>query len=204
MEDKDKVIDVVGDDAVFISAMRALTEPDRTAEERTSAVGTLDRLSAEGHVRSTVLLGICYQEGFFVEKSLPMAFDYFKRATFLGSVNGEYRLGVMMLQDDLYRDVEKGVQHVKNAAARGLKDALNTLGDIYCKGIGVKADLSEAEKYYRFAADRGLGIAFYHLSQLESQRGEVEKAAADLKAAEEHGYDLSTGKQDYLRAEYLA
>lgn len=200
MED---TVKVSGDEALFVSAMRILTEPDHKPAERDSAVVTLDRLCAEGHVRATVLLGICYEQGFYVEKNLEMARDYYQRATFLGSANGEYRLGVLQLQDTPLRDEAEGLQHIRNAAGRGLKDALNTLGDIYVKGIGVEKNLTEAEKYYRFAADRGLGIAYYHLYELASARGDREEAAEDLKAAEEHGYNLETGKQDYLRAEYL-
>lgn len=194
---------VTGDEALFVSAMRVLTEPGHTSSERDSALVTLDRLSAEGHVRATVLLGICYDEGFYVEKSLEMAKTYFERATFLGSANGEYRLGVLMLQDNKYRDLVKGVQHVKNAAGRGLKDALNTLGDMYVKGIGVEKNLNEAERYYQFAADRGLGLAWFHLYELANARGDHERADSCLKAAKDHGYDVATGKQDYLREEYL-
>ena len=199
----ENTVKVTGDEALFVSAMRILTEPNHKPEERDSAVVTLDRLCAEGHVRATVLLGICYEEGFYVERNLELAKTYYDRATFLGSANGEYRLGVLQLQDTRFRDEAAGVQHVKNAAARGLKDALNTLGDMYRQGVGVEKNLLEAEKYYRLSADRGLGIAFYHLYELESARGDTEAAQRDLKLAEEHGYSLETGKQDYLRAEFL-
>lgn len=194
---------VTGDEALFVSALRILTEPGHESKERDSALVTLDRLSAEGHVRATVLLGICYDEGFYVEKSLELAKEYFERATFLGSANGEYRLGVLMLQDNQYRDLEKGAQHIKNAAGRGLKDALNTLGDMYVKGLGVEKSEKEAEKYYRLAADRGLGLAFFHLYELANARGEHQAADKFLSQAKEHGYDVTTGKQDYLREEYL-
>lgn len=203
MENIEGKVRVTGDDALFVSAMRLLTEPDHTDSERDSAIVTLDRLSAEGHVCATVLLGICYDEGFYVEKSVDLAHSYFERATFLGSVSGEYRLGVLQLQDNRYRDEEQGVQHVRNAASRGLKDALNTMGDIYLKGIGVEKSAEEAEKYYRLAADRGLGVAYYHLSELEAQRGDNQAADSDRALAVEHGYDIETGKQDYLRPEYL-
>lgn len=195
--------EAVGLEKEFVEALHVLNNKAASAEEKRRAIGSMDRLSAEGNIRSTVLLGILYENGDFVSQDLEKAKGYFEKATFLGAVNGEYQLGLLLLQDNKLRNVPLGVQHIRNAASKGLKEALFSLGDIYLKGIGVEANEGEAMRFYRLAADRGYGIAYYELAKLESKNGQDEKAKEDLEASKAHGYDIASGKQDFLRQEYL-
>lgn len=124
-----------------------------------------------------------------------MAEAYLTKAKDLGGVTGEYRLGILYLQDNLIRNPELGVKYVESAAMKGLKEALNSLGDIYMKGVTVEKNVELAKKYYKLAADRKLGEAFHNLALLE----EDEKKANELEdEAKLFGYNKEDKTQNYL------
>ncbi|GHT97773.1 hypothetical protein FACS1894154_01890 [Betaproteobacteria bacterium] len=60
--------------------------------------------------------------------------------------------------------------------------ALNGLGDLYMNGKGVPQDINRAERYWHFAATRGLAIAQCNLGRLYLQ--DYPAHAADLQQAE--------------------
>lgn len=189
---------MTGDNALFLKALHVLVETGHSKDEQDAAVVTLDRLSAEGHVRATVLLGLLYEHGAFVPKDLGLAKHYYEAATYYGAANGEYRLGALLLSDSPLRNAELGVAHVRNAAAKGLKEALDALGTIYLTGNTVAKDPVKAEHFYRLAANRGLGLAYYHLSELARDRKDSQAADQDLALAKANGYDPVSRQQDAL------
>jgi len=196
-------VEVKGFEKEFLHALHVLNEKQYSKSDRLKAIGSLDRLSAEGHVRSTVLLGIIYNEGYIVDKDLEQAKFYFERSTFLGAVNGEYHLGLLLLGDNQYRNEKEGVKHIYNAAKKGLKEALFTLGEIYLKGIYCEKDVNKAEQYFLQSGVRGYGIAYYELYKLSKDRGDEEKAEEYLQLSKDYGYDVKTGEQNFLKDEYL-
>lgn len=187
-----------GLDEEFIKAMRILNENQYDKNDKINALGTLDRLSAEGHIRATILLGLIYEDGNLVEKDLEKAKNYYEKATFLGAVNGEYRLGLLLLQDNKFRNEKEGFEHIEKSAKKGLKEALFSLGEFYERGIVVEKDLEKAKYYFLEAGKRGYGLAYYELSLIATNEENNELAKEYLILSIENGYDISSKKQDFL------
>ena len=57
----------------------------------------------------------------------------------------------------------------RKAAESGNTNALNNLGMMYEKGLGVDADIVQAHKWYSLAANNGLGTASVNRQRLEAQ-----------------------------------
>ena len=58
-----------------------------------------------------------------------------------------------------YRRTVKDFKENKNAAAKGVKEAQNSLGVNYRDGLGVEQDFKEAVKWFEKAADQGAAMA---------------------------------------------
>lgn len=184
----------------FLKALHILNENQYGKKDKINALGTLDRLSAEGHIRSTILLGMIYEDGTLVEKDLEKAKDYYEKSVFLGAVNGEYRLGLLLLQDNKFRNEEEGFKHIEASAKKGLKEALFSFGEFYEKGIVVQKDLRKAKFYYLEAGKRGYGLAYYELSLLAHDEGNSDAEKEYIDLAKANGYDISSKKQNFLKA----
>ena len=54
----------------------------------------------------------------------------------------------------------------RELADSGQKEAQNSLGVMYAKGLGVAQDFAEAAKWYRLAANQGNAVAQYNLGSV--------------------------------------
>lgn len=187
---------VDGDRAKLIDAIHTLYKDGSNHEDFMRAIDELKEVAEKGDIYANILLGVLYSEGGeIVEEDDKLAEAYLTKAKDLGGVTGEYRLGILYLQDNLIRNPELGVKYVESAAMKGLKEALNSLGDIYMKGVTVEKNVELAKKYYKLAADRKLGEAFHNLALLE----EDEKKANELEdEAKLFGYNKEDKTQNYL------
>jgi len=79
--------------------------------------------------------------------------------------------------------------HLRQAAGAGSLAAQFRLGQIYGKGIGVEANVREAEKYYRLCAASATPECQYQLGKLllESPKPDRVQAVAWLELADAHG-----------------
>lgn len=187
---------VDGDRAKLIDAIHTFYKDESNHEDFMRAIDELKEVAEKGDIYANTLLGVLYSEGGeIVEEDDKLAEAYLTKAKDLGGVTGEYRLGILYLQDNLIRNPELGVKYVESAAMKGLKEALNSLGDIYLKGVTVEKNVELAKKYYKLAADRKLGEAFHNLALLE----EDEKKANELEdEAKLFGYNKEDKTQNYL------
>ena len=62
------------------------------------------------------------------------------------------------------KEAPEAIQMLENAESIGLDEAAALLGECYAKGIGVAADLAEAEKHFRLLAENGDGEAKLELA----------------------------------------
>jgi TPR repeat protein len=90
------------------------------------------------------------------------------KARALGDPRAELNLGLLDLDHEAGdQRLVDGIRHLRNAAAKGLPEAMNELGVCYATGWGVEKDPAEAEAWFRKAAAAGnvdaqfnLGIVF--------------------------------------------
>ena len=85
----------------------------------------------------------------------------------------QYRLGKLLLigADDVPKDVDAAIRHLKDSAALGNQFAQYTLGKLYLLGQEVKADQEEALRYLSQAAAQGNTYAQYFIDHQNDFNG---------------------------------
>lgn len=144
----------------------------------------LKRLDRLGVWRATSRIGEFYELGAIgVDRNLDEAINWYRKAVFesddpiahlgLGRI---YYEGCASAQVDMH----KARLHLLRAYSRGCHQAGLQLGQIYIFGMGVEANLDEAEIYLSEAANSGVAIAFEFLASIEAKRGHGLKAVMFL------------------------
>lgn len=100
-----------------------------------------------GHADSTATLAEFYYHGFGVKKNLYLARKYYKKASRLGVVRAQYKLGLMYLNVEQYKDLEQGIKYLKRAAYNDHHNAAYLLGVIYYSDRFGEQDKLEADKW---------------------------------------------------------
>ena len=93
-----------------------------------------------------------------------------------------------------YRRTVKDFKENKNAAAKGVKEAQNSLGVNYRDGLGVEQDFKEAVKWFEKAADQGVADAQTNLGIMYVEGLGVEQ---DFKEAV-RWYQKAADQEDLL------
>lgn len=190
--------EVSGDEATFVNALHALYG-ESAHEQIVDAIDSLKELAQKDNLLANTLLGVLYSEGGEgYDINIRLAEEYLKKGMNLGGVTAEYRLGILYLQDNDIRDPQLGVSLVRSAAKKGLKEALNSMGDIYYKGIVLPRNLATAKKFYILAGERKLGQALYNLSRLATEEGNYELAEKYKEKAALYGYNIADRTQNYV------
>ena len=85
----------------------------------------------------------------------------------------QYRLGKLLLigADDIPKDVDAAIRHLKESAVQGNQFAQYTLGKLYLLGQEVKADHEEALRYLSQAAAQGNTYAQYFIDHQNDFNG---------------------------------
>ena len=85
----------------------------------------------------------------------------------------QYRLGKLLLigADDVPKDVDAAIRHLKDSAAQGNQFAQYTLGKLYLLGHEVKANQEEALRYLSQAAAQGNTYAQYFIDHQNDFNG---------------------------------
>ncbi|KAI9493994.1 hypothetical protein BDB00DRAFT_871753 [Zychaea mexicana] len=142
------------------------------------ALNFLHSAAEQNNAEALLQLGLLYEEGRHVHKSLHKAFDLYER--FLDSAdNGRYGATHYMMgvnyrhgSDDLKRSDELALKHFHLSAESGFAQAQRVLGNLYADGIGVEKDDSEAHRLFQKAAAQGDLLAICWLGkQFEYGRG---------------------------------
>ena len=159
-------------------------------QDSTEAIKWLRKAAAEGHVKSQYNLGVIHAKGAGVEKNERDAANWFYLAAEQDHPKAQYYLGLFygkghgvpqsnsqaakwmikaakqLDSQDAYR---KTAIWCRRAADDGEMFAIETLGDYFSQGNGVKKDVVEASTWYRKAAEQFDGkknykeaARFYH------------------------------------------
>jgi TPR repeat protein len=200
-EISDKVIqDEIDSDQILIKAIRVLDSVSATDQERLDAVELARIAAEEGSIRANVLLGWLYEgDNNLVEADLEKAKEFYEIAIEHGSCSAEFRLGMLYTDKDVpFCDVEKGHQLIIDAAHDGYTFALCYLGDCFRTKVDDVRNLEVAYRYYALAGERGLGLGYHYMAEIDASRQQLDLAAQHEKLATDNGYDPALGYQDPL------
>ncbi len=164
---KKKIDEENNPDAMYVwASMRFLGFNFQITDEQ--AVEMLEKAAALGHLPSLIEAGKIYFTGKYAEKDISKAFDYWRKAAELGSLEAEVRLAFTTLNNPESSKEEKrtALKKLVKAANGGSILAQSLLGLAYEKGIGVNANKGKAAEYYRIAASRGNEAAYYSLKRM--------------------------------------
>jgi TPR repeat protein len=157
-------------------------------------------LKAEsGDVESQVILGVAYRFGRGVNRNLPEAAKWLRKASESGSAAAANDLGVMYQYGNgvPQNDIE-AVKLFQRAADLGDAPAQANLGFMYTEGRGVRKDLSKAFGWTQKSADQGYAVGEMNLGFLylegKGTTPDFPKGIEVLKKAAEQGLVEAQGR----------
>ena len=120
-----------------------------------------------GNLNAIFQTGVCCEYGTGTPIDIEAAKGWYSKGSDLGDAECRYRLGLLMIVDD-GTDDKDGFEKILSAALEGCTEAAYATGRCYLRGIGTDADVSEAKKWLKLAADAGLKDAQDDLDSMES------------------------------------
>lgn len=134
--------------------------PPREAVIADEAIGMLTAYAAKNNAVSQSKLASLYQIGAGVEKDIPAAVTWYRKAAALEDPTALNNLGIMYFAGEgVEKDLAEAKVLFEQAAAKGSAGAMDNLGEMYVQGIGVDKDESAALGWFLRAAARGHGLA---------------------------------------------
>lgn len=114
------------------------------------SVAFLESAAERGHGSAMNKLGICYIEGYAVSCDYMKANELFKTAGEHGDSIGYYNLSISFSNGyGLPVDSEQAFHYMYLAAQDKCRKAMLSISEFYMKGIGVAANQSESERWYK-------------------------------------------------------
>ena len=198
--DIDKIKSSVDGDLLLVKGIRLLDSPASNEADLQDGVTLINSAEAEGSLRASVLLGYLYEGNTSIlNKDYDESKRHYEIAIGKGSAVAEYRLGLLYLNKDAsFYSQERGHELIISSARHGYTYALNYLGDSFRIKVSNSKNLELAYRYYALAGERGLGIAYHKMAEIDASRQEFELAKVHEKYAFYHGYDKEVDEQDPL------
>lgn len=194
------VADVVDKEQLTIKAIRMLDSSSSNEQDKLDAIELLKTAADNGSVRAAVLLGYLYEgDNSLVELDYVEAKKYYEMAIDLGSSTALFRLGVLLADKDTpYYDAHAGHEMIVESARKGYSFALIYIGDCFRVKVTDERNLDLAYRYYCLAGERGLGLGYHYMSEIDASRQQLNLSKEHEKLAIETGYDPAIGYQDPL------
>lgn len=151
----------------------APTKPvnERLRADRTlpKAVQVIEGKALRGDVVAQHDLGAIYTAGHAGAKiNYTKAAQWFEEASYGGSSNAQYNLGVLYHQGlGAEKSLAKAIQMYRVAAHKKHPEALYNLAIAYAEGVGVEYNPQIAAVYFERAAEQGVVEAAYNLGLLQ-------------------------------------
>lgn len=118
-----------------------------------------------GTVPAERVLGLCYENGWGVEKDIDKAILWFQKAADDGNFNAQRSIGLLYKNGiGFQKDFRKAVDFFKKAAEAGVTDAQCNIAFCYINGEGIAKDASKAVYWWQKAAESGSAIAQMNLA----------------------------------------
>ena len=137
--------------------------------DREAAAEWFQKSAEAGNNCSAYALGkLLLEQGKFSQ-----ARSWLQKAATQKNQYAQYRLGKLLLigADDVPKDVDAAIRHLKDSAVQGNQFAQYTLGKLYLLGHEVKADHEEALRYLSQAAAQGNTYAQYFIDHQNDFNG---------------------------------
>ena len=167
-------------------------------------------LANQNDAKACYNLGLMYQDGDGVAKSLDEAVKWYTKSADLGYKEAQYTLGALVFQRQIRSiSYSQAVTYYEQAAKQGhVKSQLN-LGMLYFRGDVIAQDLPAAVQWLSLAASNNNSEAQGYMAQLYQQGAGVEqdtvKAAMWLMLAtqseDKHFVNRHTKMLNYLLAQ---
>lgn len=140
------------------------------------------KYSKLGYADAMVTFAEMYYYGYGTKKSIKKALKQYRSAAKWGSVKGQYKTGIMYLNEEEVKDVENGVKYLKKAARKGHVNAAMLLGIIFFSEEHFEQDLSEADKWLTRAYQKKHPKMSSFLNYMKSTKHFNENNFPDLTA----------------------
>jgi TPR repeat protein len=159
--------------------MSHIRGPGRNPPE---AVTWLRKAALRGHAEAQVQLGVCYQQGFGIEKDLAQALAWFRRAAEQGNPRGQLQVGLAYRRGEgVAADLAQATAYIRKAAEGGHPKAQIELGLAYRDGRGVAADPEQAAFWLGLAAAKGSPAARALATGARGRLNDEQRAALDAR-----------------------
>ena len=197
----DKIIsEEIDSDQILIKALRILDSVTAAKAEKLDAVELVKTASEGGSVRASVLMGFFYEgDNSLVDTDFEMSRHFYEKAIEQGSSSAKYRLGILYTDKEVpFFDLKKGHDLIIASAHDGYSFALCYLGDCFRSKVDDTRNLEVAYRYYALAGERGLGLGYHYMAEIDASRQQLDLAKKHEKSAAENGFDVNLGYQDPL------
>jgi TPR repeat protein len=136
-----------------------------------TAVQWYRKAAEQGDALAQYAMGNFYAEGRGVTNDMVQAIDWWRKAVVQNQADAEAALGQLYLlpseeHGTNYLNSPEGFRFSRLAANQGSAMAMNNLGVAFENGIGIRADVLEAARWYVAAAEQGNAAAQGNLGQL--------------------------------------
>lgn len=197
-----KVNSVIDAEQYTIKAIQLLDDESQTKEAKLDGLEMAKQAASLGSIRALNLLGYIYEtENDIVDQDLLIAKGFYEKAiaTNPPSSVALFRLGLMLLDTkNPFFDIDKAHNLILRSARGGYSIALCYLGDCFREKVSDPRNLDLAYRYYAMAGERGYGLAYHYMAEIDSSRRQLGLAQEHERLAIENGYDTSMGYQDPL------
>lgn len=161
--------------------------------EFSKAFDVVNRLSLLENADILRRLGYFYQNGIYVEKNASKALEYYLKASNLGDCISDYNIAIIYYQNKKYNEA---IKYLTSGQINDHINSIKMLADMYYQGLGVCKNLEIAENLYLRLIKIGDNSAYYKLSKIKEEKGDILTASTYLENAYNYGdlrsyYDLA-------------
>lgn len=191
---------VIDSEQLTIKALRLLDSLSSNRQDKLDGIELAKSAAENGSARAAVLVGYLYEgDNSLVAKDYDEAKKYYEKAIELNSAAAMFRLGIIYTDKEAsFFDLNKGHELIIESAHRGYAWALAYIGDCFRLKVVDSRNLDLAYRYYAMAGERGLGIGYHNMAEIDASRQQLALAKEHEKLAVENGYDTCIGYQDPL------
>ena len=168
--------------AQFVVATRYLNGEQGAPQDESRAAYWYGRAAVQGLAPAQYRLGTLYERGKGVARDFKAARSWYVSAARLGNVKAMYNAAVLAASKDAGTpDYAVAYKWFSEGAAHGLKDSQFNLAVLFERGLGTRANATEALFWYAAAAAQNDAEAAKRAALLEKQLGPSVVAATNAR-----------------------
>lgn len=191
---------IIDAEQLTIKALRLLDSVESNKQDKLDGLELAKEAANAGSLRACALVGYIYEgNNSLVERDVEISKEYYDAGVLYGSAVCMFRLGLLTLDvESPFYNVEIAHDLILRSARAGYSVALCYIGDCFRAKVNDPRNLDLAYRYYAMAGERGYGIGYHNMAEIDASRQQLGLAQDHEKLAVENGYDVSVGYQDPL------